>query len=433
MVFGRIAGRIGASMGMVVVSLASVGALSALSAPEARATVPGQPGTPQAPTVLYDEGFSNGLTGGPATLTGAYGTRAYVGAAGDTFNATGGGGGYADPSVCNGVIMTGNTGLSDPPYCENAQPPGTSIADITKQMRAFATILGQFNGTPNPASNYAVTDLTAFNEPAPLVELATQKPIVLSEQNHRFLSYSINVTADCGPAAPVQPVLTFNAGGLNNQQWDPCQHGGTAALAVNGAALFTGTNVAFEIINDNGGGIQGNDAAFDDFKVIDETPQLDQAFNATSIPAGGVSTLTFTITNTSELNAKDGWGFTDNLPAGLTLADNKTTTTCSSGTITANTGSAAVTVAGGDLKAGQKSCTITVDVTASTSGTYTNTPGDFTLTGVNPPGPAALTVSPQIGTPLADGWIVGGVVAVAAVGGFGGFLRIRNRRRRMPA
>ena len=97
--------------------------------------------------------------------------------------------------------------------------------------------------------------------------------------------------------------------------------------------------------------------------------------------------------------AQSGIDFTDTLPTNVAAAATPNiTSSCPSGTgvVTAAAGSGAVMVAGATMNAAQASCTITVDVTSATAGTYNNTDAGnisaaqrVTTTGVN----ATLTVS----------------------------------------
>lgn len=63
----------------------------------------------------------------------------------------------------------------------------------------------------------------------------------------------------------------------------------------NGSLLFNGSTLGIRMQNANGSGV-GNDAAFDNIRILDVTPQLDKAFTPTSVKTGGTSTLTFTVT-----------------------------------------------------------------------------------------------------------------------------------------
>ncbi|NJD23984.1 MAG: DUF11 domain-containing protein, partial [Betaproteobacteria bacterium] len=125
---------------------------------------------------------------------------------------------------------------------------------------------------------------------------------------------------------------------------------------------------------------------------------LTKAFAPATIAQGGVSTLTFTLTNGAGNPAQSGINFTDTLPANVVIAATpNVTSSCPSGTgvVTATAGTGVITVTGATMSAAQASCTVTVDVTSNTAGTYTNTnagnisgAANLTTTGVN----ATLTV-----------------------------------------
>ncbi|MBV9596876.1 MAG: hypothetical protein JOZ87_08425 [Chloroflexi bacterium] len=109
--------------------------------------------------------------------------------------------------------------------------------------------------------------------------------------------------------------------------------------------------------------------------------------------------MTFTITNTTELGANNGWSFTDSLPSGVQVANpSVATTTCSSGVVTATAGGSSVALSG-NLNVNQASCTASVNVTAASPGTYTNGAGNVAGVGLNPPGDTVLTVVAPTATP----------------------------------
>jgi len=138
-------------------------------------------------------------------------------------------------------------------------------------------------------------------------------------------------------------------------------------------------------------------------QIVDVTPQLDKAFTPALIGPGGTSTVTLTVTNTDDVKAKSDWSITDTLPAGLVVAGTPNiggTCVQAAGTApfvkTAVAGGNSISVTGGDLTAGMESCTITVDVTSDTEGTYVNGPGNI-VTNLNPPADATLIVrAPRI-------------------------------------
>ena len=127
-------------------------------------------------------------------------------------------------------------------------------------------------------------------------------------------------------------------------------------------------------------------------------PTIAKAFAPSTIPNGGTSTITFTLTN-SNGTLLTGANFTDTYPAtmvnttGLVVGG-----TCANVTHTAVAGGSTFNLTAGDVPA-SGSCTVTVDVTSSTTGANLNTTsvlgtneapnsaagGSDTLT-VNPPG-----------------------------------------------
>jgi uncharacterized repeat protein (TIGR01451 family) len=153
---------------------------------------------------------------------------------------------------------------------------------------------------------------------------------------------------------------------------------------------------------------------------------LDASFGPDAITPGATSTLTFTITNTSELGDKDGWSFSDALPAGVTVAG-AATTDCAAGTITAPAGGTSISVTDGDIAAGVTSCTVTVPVTAAAVGIYTVHPSDVSLVGLDAPADTALTVAAVVGTPMVNSGFAGGV-AVLVLLTAGGVFFVRRRR-----
>jgi mucin-19 len=100
-----------------------------------------------------------------------------------------------------------------------------------------------------------------------------------------------------------------------------------------------------------------------------------KAFSPATIGTGGKSTLTFTIANGTGAPLQSGLGFTDTFPAGLTVySPNGLTTSagCSGQTVTATSGTGVVSVSGLQLAAAPSTCTVAVDVTSASAGSYLN-------------------------------------------------------------
>ncbi|MFK7940732.1 MAG: autotransporter domain-containing protein [Roseovarius sp.] len=128
--------------------------------------------------------------------------------------------------------------------------------------------------------------------------------------------------------------------------------------------------------------------------TVEPAPGFAKAFSPASIVDGAVSTLTFTIDNSASALAASNLGFTDNFPAGITVATpSGASTTCTGGTLTAVSGTAVASYTGGTVAAGA-SCTLQVDVTTTTPGTFNSVSGDLTsLAGNSGTASATLTAT----------------------------------------
>jgi uncharacterized repeat protein (TIGR01451 family) len=126
---------------------------------------------------------------------------------------------------------------------------------------------------------------------------------------------------------------------------------------------------------------------------------LSKAFAPTTIPPTGTSVLTITVANTATgADALSGLHLVDNLPTNITLAATpNASTTCGAGLVTAVAGATSVTLAGGSVAAAA-TCTITVSVTGTIIGNYTNTipTGGLTSTqGASNPSPVTAPINIQ--------------------------------------
>ena len=101
-------------------------------------------------------------------------------------------------------------------------------------------------------------------------------------------------------------------------------------------------------------------------------PTLMKQFGTPSILVGGSTSLTFTVTNTNPEASLSGIGFTDTLPGGLIISTpNGMTSSCASGSITADEGTNTITLSGTTLSAGDI-CTFAVNVTGIAPGFQSN-------------------------------------------------------------
>jgi uncharacterized repeat protein (TIGR01451 family) len=423
--------------------------------PPAKADTP--PSSPIAGTQVYFEDFSNiSAASAPVGLAGTGISTAYTGGAAAR-NST-----YTASSFwlpqgvqCNGWVLRATTTTqptapgTNNNNCTNPTSPGAWVS-----LRNGASFLGQYQGqtVAQSLTNQALSEYTNGNTGNATGDqrmFQTNGAPVPATAGHFYASSAIAGATSCSAA---NPSLTFNLlAELNNNPANistialatgknPCTD--PSAQVLSGDPAGTGTTSAFSIAKLQSSAVQaptgttsiglqlvntqnstvGNDGEFDSPSITDVTPQLDKNFNPTSIATGGTSTLTFTLTNTSELLAKVGITATDTLPAGVVVAPTpSTTTTCtnstnvtgSSAAITAVAGSSSVGFAG-SLPA-QASCTYSVKVTSSAPGTYTNTTSSNVAgSGFVPKGSTTLTVTPA---PLVcDGSTIYSVARGAAFG-----------------
>ncbi|MFT4299677.1 MAG: hypothetical protein QM597_08590 [Aeromicrobium sp.] len=404
--------------------------LAVVATPPAPATAlpePGHPGVSSAPDSLFLEDFENGFptadttagTGSGAGLIGDYESAQEYDGTPVTYSAEGQ---WVNPSQLNGIVLAYNSLVSE--VWAVGGYSGTGSTAAINLLRGLAQSLGTlYNTRPGDDidvdENHVVSAWTRNSNPgANTIEVQTEEPIPLPSTGKRFVNFSVDVaTLNCATA----PKLNFFLVGdltddttqtaLNTTPGTGCASGDTAAhastLTVTGdkAALVDGGEAYLRVRNANGAS-NGNDHAFDNIELLDVTPQLDKHFgaadsdypdpNETTALVGGATPLTFTVTNTSELGEKTGWGLTDSLPSGLSIASSQFATTCTAATVTSD-GTAAlaegddtITVTDGSIASGVTSCTITVWVKAETAGDYVNGPAQTEVVGLEEPADATL-------------------------------------------
>ncbi|MEH6417123.1 DUF7933 domain-containing protein [Pseudomonas sp. CGJS7] len=165
---------------------------------------------------------------------------------------------------------------------------------------------------------------------------------------------------------------------------------------------------------------------------------LTKQFAPTTINTGGISTLTFDLSNKST-NSVASINFTDALPAGVVVAPTPNVrTSCPAGgalgtalpggmTVTATAGAGTIQVSGARVNGaattgGQLACQIAVNVTSNTVGVYHNTNASISGTNnlVNLVGDEVLTVvQPQLtASKTVNGTLAAGQTGAAADGHF---------------
>jgi hypothetical protein len=160
------------------------------------------------------------------------------------------------------------------------------------------------------------------------------------------------------------------------------------------------------------------------FQQPDPPPTISKTFGAASIPVGGSTSLTFTITNPNSFSLS-GISFSDTLPAGLVVATpNGLGGTCV-GTVTADAGTNSISLNDGTLGA-SSSCTISLNVTGISAGVQTNTTSAITSNESDPGGTASATINVILPVPTMNEW---GMIIFVVLAGLGSVYYLRRRRR----
>ncbi|HET9050128.1 MAG TPA: hypothetical protein VFO60_00400, partial [Candidatus Dormibacteraeota bacterium] len=323
-----------------------------LTVPSATATVCGGTVTLTAPASISMTGATiapSSVCEFSVTVTGA--------ASGQYINTTG--------SVSSTNGGTGNTATAD---LTVASPP-----TITKSFGAPAVPL---NGTTtltfdigNPNAGVALTGV-AFTDSLPAGMAVASAP---------------NLTSTCGGTA-----TAVGGSGSVALSGDTLAAGGSCVVSVDVQGTTAGTkNNSVQVSSTEGGtGNTSNASA-----TVVAPPTIAKAFGAASIPLGGSTSLTFTITNPNTTAGLSGVAVTDALPAGLVVSTpNGLSGSCGSGILSAAANSNLVDVTGATLAA-SASCTFSVNVTGAGAGLQTNVTGSVTSTEGGTGGTATASVT----------------------------------------
>lgn len=181
-----------------------------------------------------------------------------------------------------------------------------------------------------------------------------------------------NAATSCGGTwAPLatNTSLSFTGGTI------PAGGSCTVAVDVTSSSPGPSTNVSGFISTTETGENNDTSGSAKDTLTVLSPPQIDKVFSPNPIVANNVSTLTFTITNSNQNDVLSGVAFTDTFPTSpdaMVVAATPNATSDCGGTWTATAGSDSVSLANGTI-AGGSSCTLTVNVTGPTAGSYANT------------------------------------------------------------
>jgi len=307
-----------------------------------------------------------------------------------------------------GTTDTGDNATA-PLTVNNDPPAGTGLCGLT--LAAWTVPNGTVANPPDLAgglpttigANVATATLAAFL-PASTAVIATSGHIDTTswrtngyKDAGQYIEFTIDTTnytqvqmnfwvANPSPAnGPTSVNLTINNGG---------GFGAPIPLVTPGVA-FSNYNIdATGLTNPSGNTIfritatgAANNATGASLNYDDMTftgcaaaikPTMAKSFSPDPIAVNGVSTLTFALTNTNAA-ALTGAAFTDSLPTGVEVAATPSAATTCGGTWAPSAGNTSLTFSGGTIPA-SGSCTVSVNVTATTSGPHGNVSGFLSTT-----------------------------------------------------
>lgn len=319
---------------------------------------------------------TTGLGGAPGNGgDGASGATNAAGGGGG-FGAGGGGGASSDPTLSSAGggggsswVIAGSTNISTGPantagdghitITINVPPPIT----ITKQP--ITAVLGATVNLMITVTNPASTTVSNID--------------VIDELPPQLIPGFTGTLPGCGSSTITegkiggQDIIAIT--GITLAAGATCSF----SIPVTAATVGSGTNVAVAFVN---GQLEATASA--PVTVLEPVaPTITKAFFPAVVLLGGVSQLTFLITNPATVTASD-ISFTDPLPSNVRALLPGTQTVCSSGSLTVTNDLVAgsmVTLTGLTLAAGA-SCRFTVPILAITPGSQTNATTKITAAGI---------------------------------------------------
>jgi uncharacterized repeat protein (TIGR01451 family) len=291
-----------------------------------------------------------------------------------------------------------NTIVAGALVTSNGNNPAPAIATLTVVSAIPPPSLSK-SFSPSTINSGGVSRLT-ITLSNPSVQVATlTAPLVDTLPASVFIASVPDVATTCGGVGAPIAVAGSNTVTLPAGRTIPAN--GSCTLSVNVTAVppgvYVNTLLAGALVTSNGVNPAPAIATLTVLAIIQPPPTLAKAFNPTTIDAGGVSTLTITLSNPSPQVATLTAPLVDTLPNGVVVAPipNVATTCGGTGAPVAVAGASTVTLPAGRTIPANGSCTLTVSVTAAAAGVYVNTlvAGALATNNGNNAAPAVATLT----------------------------------------
>jgi LPXTG-site transpeptidase (sortase) family protein len=300
----------------------------------------------------------------------------------------------------------GNSVAGSDIYLDDVTFTGCTIPNPPTITKAFSPGSIALNGTSTLTFTLANSNSIALTG----VTFTDSLPSGLQVAATPSASTTCGGTPTWAPAAGAT-TLTF---GSPTGATIPASGSCTVSVTITGTAAGSYQNVSGFVTSTNGGTNTGSTGSAAASLTVLQPPGMTKLFSPNPILVNGTSTLTFTLTNPNQNNALNGVAFSDTYPAALVNTTPVSTTNTCGGTLSATAGVNSISLSGGSISAGS-TCTVTVNVTSASTGTYANTSGTVSSTNggtgntasdsltVNSPNPA-IALLKQVSTGATGPW-----------------------------
>jgi CSLREA domain-containing protein len=329
---------------------------------------------PNATVALTGVAFSDTLPAGlvistPNGLTGTCGAGTITATAGTGVISLTGGTIAANASCTFSVNVTGITaGLQTNTTGNVTSTEGGTGGTATASINVVAppSIAKVFN--PSTIALNATTSLT-FTITNPAANAVALTGVAFTDTLPTGLTVANSTSTVCGGTLTTTAPTGIALSGATIAAGGQCQF----SVTVTGAASGQFTNTTGSVTSTNGG--TGNTATAN--LTVVAPPVVAKAFNPTTIPLNGTTTLTITITNPAvNTVALSPVTLNDILPSGLTVASAIVSDPCGLGSGILHTTAPTTIQIGGVTIPANGQCVVNVTVTGATAGQYTNTTGN---------------------------------------------------------
>src|SRR5579864_5281818 len=317
------------------------------------------------------------------------------------------------PNVVNpcGGTVTATAGSGTISYSNTNFPVGTCsiTVDVQSAVDNIYSNSVTIDSTDAGNGNTASDTLNVINPPtiakafgAATIPLngTTSLTFTVSSTNQNQTLSGISFTDTLPNAAPGTLVVATPNGLINTCSTTPTAAAGSGTISLSGASLAPGASCTITVnVQGTVAGSANNSVTVSDTTAgtgntgtanltVVAPPTISKAFNPTSIPLNGTSTLTFTISNPNTTAAADltGVAFSDTLPlssgsgsATLVVSSTPNVSNTCGGTVTATAGTGVISLSGASV-AHSASCTLSVDIKGAVEGDGNNTTGAITST-----------------------------------------------------